>query len=194
MVRRRTAGRLLVGVLAVAVWASLAAGPGAVAARASCVVSPPLGEAVRAGEVVFVGTVTRVDNGGRWATVRVEERWRSVAPLPDVVEVRGGPEAGAATSVDRVYAPGRFLFVVAPGPGYLADNACTATRPWSNDLAVLRPTGVQPAPEVVADAPPSLLDQVDAIPVVALVVALLISVTAYLFILRARRRPPDWMR
>ena len=193
MVRGST-GRRLHGALAVLLAAVLQAGPGAIPARASCVAPPPIEDAVRAGEVVFVGTVIHLENGGRWIAVRVEERWRSISPLPDVVEIRAGPEPGAATTIDRVYATGRYLFVVTPGPGYLVDNACTATRPWSQDLAALRPDGVSPAPQVEADAPPGPLDDLDVVPVAALFAALLVAIVAYLFILRARSRPPDWMR
>jgi hypothetical protein len=191
--RVRLAARLSVALAAVLL-VLIAPGAGPSPAVASCAPARPVAEAVRRGDIVFVGTVTRLENAGRWITVRVEERWRALVPIPDVVTIRGGPEAGAATSVDRTYLQGRYLFIVTAGPESFLDDACSATTPWTDDLARLRTAGVSPAPEVAGNEAPRLLDQLDLVPVAALVAALLIAVTAYLFILRARRRPPDWMR
>lgn len=148
-------------------------------------------EALRTSSIVFVGTVVQGRNDGRWVLVRVEERWRGARDLPELVEVRGGPDPGLATSVDRSYVPGRYLFAVEPGPGHLLDNACSATSRWKEDLAPLRPSGVEPwsLSEEEAGAEP-----VDLRPVLALAAALVIAVTAYGFILRGRNRPPDWVR
>ena len=161
---------------------------------ASCATTPSIEDAVLLGDVVFVGTVLRTDNLGRWATVRVEERWRGARDLAGTVEVHGGPGPGTSTSIDRIYSPGRYLFVVGNGPGYLEDNDCTATTPWTDALASLRPIDVSPAPDVVSDTAVSELDLDRVLPVAALGAALLIAVLAYLVILRARRRPPDWFR
>ncbi|OGO56433.1 MAG: hypothetical protein A2V85_03460 [Chloroflexi bacterium RBG_16_72_14] len=161
---------------------------------ADCAALPSIDEAVLLGEVVFVGTVLRVDNQRRWATVRVEERWRGARDLAGTVEVRGGPEPGTATSVDRLFGIGRYLFVVTRGPDYLSDNACTATTAWTADLARLRPIDVSPAPDVVANATVTELDLDAFMPLVALALALIVAVIAYLVILRARRRPADWIR
>lgn len=193
MVRTRTASRRLAS-LAAALLLALGPIPSVTPAVASCAPPLPIEESLLLSDVVLVGTVTQLENGGRWVTVRVEERWRGPASLPGTVSVRGGPEPGAATSVDRVFARGRYLFFLTDGPGYFVDNACSATTPWTAELATLRPDGVPPAPEVVTDAPPSLLDQVDVLPVAALLGALAIAVASYIVILRARRRPPDWMR
>jgi hypothetical protein len=169
-------------------------GIGVVAVTARCAALPPVDEAVLLGEVVFVGTVLRVDNQARWATVRVEERWRGARGLADTVEVRGGPGPGTATSVDRVFGLNRYLFVVTRGPDYLSDNGCTATTVWTNDLARLRPIDVSPAPDVVANVEVTELNLDTFMPLVALALALIVAVIAYLVILRARRRPPDWIR
>ena len=167
---------------------------GSLPARASCASPEPIEQAVRGGDVVFVGTVTGLENGGRWVTVRVEERWRSSVTLQDAVAIRGGPAAGSATSIDRVYVAARYLFVVTPGPEYFVDNACTPTRLWSRDLALLRPDGVPPAPEVATNAPAGALDELDLVPVAGLIGALLVAVVSYILILRSRRKPADWIR
>ena len=128
---RRAAAAVLVPLL-VAVGLVLA-GPSS--ALASCATAPRSAEdAVLFGDVVFVGTVLRTENEGRWPTVRVEERWKGARDLADTVVVRGGPEPGTATSIDRTYLPGRYLFVVSAPGGILTDDACSGTRPWTDDL------------------------------------------------------------
>lgn len=163
--------------------------------RASCVPPPPFDEALLFGEVVFVGTVTGVENEDRWATVAVEERWKGADDVPETVQVRGGPEPGVATSVDRTFIDGtRYLFFTTRGTGYLSDNACSSTQRWTDELARYRPPGASPAAAVEAGEPVGGLDTVDVAVVAGLVLALMVAIVAYLLILRARRRPPDWMR
>ncbi|HEX5829191.1 MAG TPA: hypothetical protein VFY23_16815 [Candidatus Limnocylindrales bacterium] len=164
-------------------------------ALASCA-GVPLGpdEAVLLGDVVFVGTVLRTENDGRWATVRVEERWKGSRDLPETVQVRGGPEPGTATSVDRTFLPGRYLFIVERDGEGLTDSACSGTVPWSEDLATLRPAGVTAAATELPTDPLGSIDWDSVAIVAALLVALLVSLVAYLYVLRARRRPPDWRR
>jgi hypothetical protein len=122
----------------------------------------------------------------------VEERWRG-PELPERVEVRGGAEPGTATSVDRAYTLGRYLFVVRSGPGYLVDDVCTPTTVWTDDLARHRPPNVQPNLTGAPGEAPTITFGTVA-PVVALAIALVIAVVAYLTIVRARKRPPDWVR
>ncbi|MBF8290192.1 MAG: hypothetical protein HW391_1160 [Chloroflexi bacterium] len=113
-------------------------------AAASCLI-PPAGDlGWQAADVVFVGTVTGVANGARWATVRVEEVWKGPDQPVDVV-VRGGPEGNTATSVDRTYNVGtRYLFAVSMEDGTLADNSCSpTTQADAIDLAALRPAEVR---------------------------------------------------
>ncbi len=185
----RTAGSLLIALL-------LILGPGRTAdpALASCAPPRPIEESLLLADVVVVGMVTQVENSGRWITVKVEERWRGPESMPESIRVRGGPEPGAATSVDRVFVQARYLLFLTGGPESFTDNACSATAPWTPELAALRPPGVSPAPNVVADAPPGWLDQVDLLPVLALLGALAIALVSYGLILRGRRRPPDWVR
>ena len=195
------------------------------AALAACATAPQSAEdAVFFGDVVFVGTVLRTENQGRWPTVRVEERWKGAAGLAETVVVRGGPEPGTATTTDRTYLPGRYLFVVENQGGVLMDNACTGTRAWTDELAPLRPAfcvavvaiiGLASAgiitvePKAVASSmvylevgaavelptdPLGSIDPGGLAAVAGLLVALLIAIVAYLYVLRARRRPPDWLR
>ena len=188
---RRAAAAILVPLL-LAIGLGLA-GPSA--ALASCATAPRSAEdAVLFGDVVFVGTVLRTENDGRWPTVRVEERWKGARDLADTVIVRGGPEPGTATSVDRTYLPGRYLFVVTAPGGILTDDACSGTRPWTDDLAVLRPAGVSAAAVDLPTDPLGSLNMSDVAAVAGLLVFLLVAIVAYLYVLRARRRPPDWHR
>lgn len=129
---------------------------------ASCQMPFPIDEAtalqqgMREADSVFVGTVTSLSNGDRWATVAVEEVWAG-PDLAEAVEVRGAPE-GMTTSADRIYAAGKaYLFVVLIAEGQLTDNACSVTREFTRDLAALRPATarppIAPAPDADAAAP-----------------------------------------
>lgn len=185
----RRLGSLLVALL-------LALGPGLAAtpALASCAPPRPIEESILLSDAVLVGTVTHLENGGRWAVVKVEERWRGPESLPDTIEVRGGPEPGTSTSVDRTFPGERYLFFLTNGPGYFSDNVCSATTLWTDDLAAFRPSGVAPAPGTPSSPPMGPLDMGVVLPLAALVGALVIALVSYLLILRSRGRPPDWMR
>lgn len=187
-------GSAFAGAFAVSAAASPSGGAFAVSAAAACLPPADLGIAIASGEVVIVGIADRVENSGRWATVRVEERWYGAGSVGEAVAVHGGPEPGTATSADRTFeAGGRYLFVTTAANGFLVDNLCTVTQPWSAELARYRPRGVEP----VADRPPSdpaFALPPELVPVIALFAALIVAVIAYGVILVARRRPPDWMR
>ena len=162
---------------------------------AACPTAPqPAEDAVLFGDVVFVGTVLRSENEGRWPTVRVEERWKGAAGLADTVRVRGGPEPGTATATDRTYLPGRYLFVVRNENGVLADDGCSGTQAWTDELVRLRPAGVTPAATELPTDPLGSINPADLAAVAGLLFALLVAIVAYLYVLRARRRPPDWIR
>lgn len=130
--------------LAAAALLSLAALWVPASVSASCL--PPVPGAVpwADAEVVFVGTVTSVTNGDRWATVSVEEVWKG-PDQPAKVVVRGGPEGNTVTSVDRTYAVGgRYIFAVTVEDGALLDNACSGTTATDGvDLAAARPADVR---------------------------------------------------
>jgi hypothetical protein len=165
------------------------------AALAACSTAPqPAEDAVFFADVVFVGTVLRTENEGRWPTVRVEERWKGADGLADTIVVRGGPEPGTATTTDRTYLPGRYLFVVDNQGGVLVDSACTGTQAWTDALAPLRPATVTPAAVELPTDPLGSIDPGQVAAVAGLLVALLVAIVAYLYVLRARRRPPDWLR
>jgi hypothetical protein len=114
--------------------------------------------------------------------------------LGDTVIVLGGPEPGTATTTDRTYLPGRYLFVVDDRGGVLVDSACSGTRAWTDELAPLRPAGVAPAAVEVPTDPLGSINPGQLAAVAGLLVALLVAIVAYLYVLRARRRPPDWIR
>jgi hypothetical protein len=160
-------------------------------ALAACSTVRPPEDVVLFGDVVFVGTVQSVENGGRWATVHVDERWKGGRDVTGTIVVHG-PEAGLGT-VARTYAPGRYLFDVTEGDGTFNDDACSGTRPWADAMASLRPAGVQAADAASFD-PLASIDPGDLAVVAALGVALLVAIVAYLYLLRSRRRPPDWRR
>ncbi len=110
------------------------------AASASCAMPIPIKEAIQSADVVIVGTVTSTENLGRWATVEVHEIWKG-PDLPATVVVRGGPEPGGASSIDRTFSVGaRYLFVLGlDAQGALSDNACSATTEIDADDHALRP-------------------------------------------------------
>jgi hypothetical protein len=87
-------------------------------AAASCVASPA------ASPHRFSGTVIRVEDAGRTATVRTDDG--------HTVTVHGGyaSEPGVVTTVDRTYQIGvRYEFHPLNSASPYQDNACTATHP-----------------------------------------------------------------
>lgn len=145
---RRTLLRMsLVGLVV----GSLAQAP---AALASCAPPEPLDRVIATSDVVIVGTVTALANSDRWAQVKVEEIWKG-GPLPATVEVHGGAgDPNTFSSVDRTYVPGRYLFTVFRDGTALADNACSGTTAWTEDLAAFRPADWT-GPDQSAEPPPT---------------------------------------
>lgn len=116
-------------------------------ARASCGLAPPVPQAIAEAPAAFVGTVSELSNGRRWATVTVDEVWKG-EDIPDEVEVRAGPKdppggGGVATSADRYFEPTQqYLFVPYKRAGSVfRDNACTRTSPFRPSLERHRPSG-----------------------------------------------------
>jgi len=138
-------------------------------AMASCMIGPTLEQASATADTLFVGTVVSTSNGNRWAEVSVEEVWRG-PDQPATVVVRGGPLGDVFTSVDRSYRAGaRYLFFpfADPESGGLADNACTSTTEWTDELARLRPAEVRQPVGASPDA--SDLDVWSLVPVAGIV-------------------------
>ena len=186
--------RLMIGLVAtlIAVLVPGLASPARV--LGSCADPPAFADGLAQAPVVFVGTVIFLENDSRWVTVNVEERWRGADDLGESVEVHGGGDIGTSTTVDRRYEAQRYLFAVSDGPGYLVDNDCTATSPWSDAFARLRPAGVEAAPGLAVASPIDDVNMDVFLPLAGLGAALVVVVVAYLIVLRSRRRPPDWMR
>lgn len=118
-------------------------------ASASCVKPPPMGKAVREGEIVFIGSVTSTTNADRWATVEVEEIWKGDG-LDPVIEIKAGPADPpgpmmAASSNERTFKEGvRYLFFpYRKQSGTFSDSSCSNTTRWTADLERFRPPGVR---------------------------------------------------
>lgn len=114
------------------------------AVLADCMMPAPVQEAAQTADIVFVGTVTETANRNSWASVAVEEVWRG-PDMPARVVVKGGSGGDGISSVDRSFQPGaRYLFFpYASEQGDLADNSCTNTMEWSDDLEKIRPASVR---------------------------------------------------
>ena len=127
-------------VLAAVVAWPLLLGFGPALALADCMMPPPIEEAATTADIVFVGTVAQTMNRNSWANVEVTEVWRG-PDQPRAVVVKGGPPGNAATSVDRAFETGvTYLFFPYADPELgLADNSCSSTTPWTEDLDALRP-------------------------------------------------------
>jgi hypothetical protein len=112
---------------------------------ASCVEILPIEKAVEVAELVFVGNVTSVSNGSRWATVVVKEVWRGPDLAPEVV-VKGGPDGNSATSIDRTFEAGQtYIFTLSAASATdLTDNSCSSTQPWAEAMTALRPADSRP--------------------------------------------------
>jgi hypothetical protein len=111
-------------------------------ASASCAPPQPLRDELGDAKVAFVGTVISTTNLERTALVNVEQIWLGRS-LPETVEVRGGPvDDGTATSNDRSFDEGeRYLFVPMNATPPFRDDACSATQPFTPEVAQLTPEG-----------------------------------------------------
>jgi hypothetical protein len=156
------------------------------AAQASCAMPPSLQEQITAAPLVFVGTVVSTSDDDRVAHVRVESIWKGPT-LSAYVDVHGSPVSGfnVHSSVDRMYRAGeRDLFVLFSASEPYQDNSCSATQPYTAEIAAFAP------PDARSPAPVTPLEQVQnwliqyGLPVgVALVV---IAAAAFLGLRRRR--------
>lgn len=106
----------------------------------SCMAPPPLDQAIKESDIVFVGTVTALANDGHLASVAVEEVW--VGPdMPAVVEVGNVRPANDPESVwDRIYAlDTKYVFFPYVEEGRLVDSPCGFTQEWQPDVERFRP-------------------------------------------------------
>lgn len=168
--------RHLLTAVAMAGW--LAAQPAP--ASASCAMPPETPEHLAAADVVFVGTVQSLGDLNRTATFAVAEQWHG-DPLPAMVTVHGGPgDPMTASSADRRYELGiRYLVAAWWKDGGLTDNACSATRPWSDELAAFRPAGVRVPPPIASEGDVGVPAAVLVGGVVAIGLLLVVSVMAF---------------
>jgi hypothetical protein len=132
------------------------------AARASCAAPPSVPDQVKTASLVFIGTVLYTYDGDRVAHVKVESIWKGPA-LRTYLDVHGSPVSGqfAASSVDRTYQSGtRYLFVLYSDAQPLQDNSCTATQPYTTQLAALAPADARsPIPPTVVEEVQNLAGQ-----------------------------------
>jgi hypothetical protein len=64
--------------------------------------------------------------------------------MPATVTILGGTDPRRAMEDDRILEAGvRYVFVPFVIDGRLVDNICSATTPWVDDFAAVRPAGVQ---------------------------------------------------
>lgn len=116
-------------------------------ARAGCTEVETVESGLASADLVVVGLVQAIGDGGRSASVVVDEVWKG-DPGGTEIEVNGG--SGPISSTDRVYILGsRYLVFAqdAPGGGW-TDSVCSPTQVWDDGLAGFRPTA-----EPTAEAP-----------------------------------------
>lgn len=100
---------------------------------------------------VFVGKVIATSSNDRVARVQVESVWRG-EHINATVTVSGAEGSnGAVTSVDRTFTTGQtYLFAPYSASSPFKDNSCSLTRPYSGDLAQLKPADAH-APDPGSD-------------------------------------------
>ena len=104
---------------------------------ADCAPVAPLEKSVFS-ELVFVGRVTEVANGGRSATVEVSEVWRG--DIPPSVTVDGGFNPADVAEDDRIFDVGAtYLFIPSVIDTRIVDGVCSPTVQWTDDLGRFRP-------------------------------------------------------
>jgi len=144
-------GRRVVAVGAVLFMVALGgffvvAGP----AAASCAGTPSVLASTARNEPVFVGVVVSTTNRDRWATFAVEEVWSGDVSDTQVVIAGPQPRGGGQfeeNSEQRTYQLSYRYLVFARTesamfqlkPGEVADDDCTLTTEWTDDLAAQRP-------------------------------------------------------
>jgi hypothetical protein len=122
-------------------------------AGADCQMAGPVPDELARVRVAFVGTVTEVN--GSTATFDVAEVWKG--DVGAVAEVGGAFDDGRFGEDDRGWKLGEtYLVLPYVEGGSLRDTICSATTEWTDELAALRPAGVE-TPAAPAPSGPSLL-------------------------------------
>lgn len=127
------------GTLAVLVAIAALAGGGPAGAGTGCTAVESIESGLAGSDLVVVGVVQTIGDGGRSATVAVDEVWKG-DPANTTIEVSGGTP-GAISPSDRVFMLGsRYLLFASAGEGGgWTDHACSATRVWDDSLGAFRP-------------------------------------------------------
>jgi len=171
--------RNLATTIAILAWLALPA-----PAFADCQLAGPLPQEIAKAPLVFVGTVVATGNGqgAPPATLRVEEVW--VGDVPDQLVIQGLSDDQSPVEDDRLWQVGDSYLVLPIIDGNaVRDHICTATRPWDDELAALRPANLPPTTGGQGDFP--------FLPVILGVAVLGLMVAAFIgpdWIARKRRR------
>ena len=121
---------------------------------ADCQMAGSVAEELARVRVAFVGTVTEVN--GSTAAFDVAEVWKG--DVGEVVEVGGAFDDGRFGEDDRGWNVGATYLVLPYVEGNsLRDTICSATTEWTDELAVLRPAGVDTAAAPSPSGPSLLL-------------------------------------
>jgi hypothetical protein len=210
--------RFLALVLMVVVGTGAALFVTALPAAASCAAAPTIPADLERADLVFVGTVTRVENDDRWATFQIEDVWKGDPGGQEVV-VRAGPAnpgngIKAGSTVDRTFESGGHYLVFAYDPGShgytkswgddsrFEDNNCSATTLYAPSFDQFRPatahrveatlteptTPIATAPSTETSDSELPRDLALALGVAAVIVLVL---AARSFSRRSRRRRPE---
>ena len=120
---------------------------------ADCQMAGSVADELARVRVAFVGTVTEVN--GSTATFDVAEVWKG--DVGEVVEVGGAFDDGSFGEDDRGWNVGATYLVLPYVEGnFLRDTICSATTAWTDELAALRPAGVE-TPAAPAPSGPNML-------------------------------------
>jgi hypothetical protein len=158
---------------------------GGAGVQASCAQQPSLREQIAGSPMVFVGTVISTSDNDRVAHVSVESIWKGPV-LPAYVDVHGSPVSGlfSFSSVDRTYRAGeRDIFVLFSDQQPLQDNSCSATQPYTSEVAAFAPSNAKsPAPLTAGEQIQNLVSE----HWLALGIALVIAAGAFVGLRRLR--------
>ncbi|MFN2594379.1 MAG: hypothetical protein ABR579_05765 [Actinomycetota bacterium] len=106
---------------------------------------PSVAKDIAAANVVFVGTVTGVQDEGHSAAVHVEATWKGPS-LPDQVAVTAvGGQAGGLGALQTWTVGHRYLFMPSNESSPFRDDGCSGTREYTSALDHFAPAGGIPS-------------------------------------------------